>query len=166
MSVLMVHENDETRGGCEFSTFFTVTPQDLIRDGLYKALALALYSAAFWPVSVALVARALGAVDSARRFFSVFRTALARRDSTTSAASGAQVSDGMSMPNPQPMPNTAACEVSVEEKMAPEIEPAAVSKADRRRQRKKSLLAADSKRDLFGSKDRPGRSTERGAVQV
>ena len=39
------------------------TPQDLLQDGLYKPLALALYPGPFWPVSVALVALNLGAVD-------------------------------------------------------------------------------------------------------
>ena len=43
-------------GGCEFAKFFETTPQDLIVDGLYKALALALYPGPFWPVSVVLVA--------------------------------------------------------------------------------------------------------------
>ena len=55
--VLMLHENDETIGGCEFSRFFETTPQDLIVDGLYKALAVALYPGPFWPVSVVLVAQ-------------------------------------------------------------------------------------------------------------
>ena len=61
--VVMVHENDLARGGCTFGIFFDGrTPQDLLQDGLYKALALALYSDDFWPVSVALVATAgLGA---------------------------------------------------------------------------------------------------------
>ncbi len=39
------------------------TPQDLIQDGLYKALALALYPSPFNEVSCCLVARALGAID-------------------------------------------------------------------------------------------------------
>ena len=55
--VLMLHENDETVGGCEFSRFFETTPQDLIVDGLYSALAVALYPGPFWPVSVVLVAQ-------------------------------------------------------------------------------------------------------------
>ena len=65
--VVMVHENDAQRGGCEFGRLFETTPGDLIQDGLYKALALALYPGAFWPVSVALVAKALGAVESRQR---------------------------------------------------------------------------------------------------
>ena len=63
VEVVMVHENDLARGGCSFGIFFDGrTPQDLLQEGLYKALALALYSDDFWPVSVALVATAgLGA---------------------------------------------------------------------------------------------------------
>ena len=44
--------------------FFETTPQDLISDGLYETLALASFPGAFWPVSVALVARALGATPA------------------------------------------------------------------------------------------------------
>ena len=47
----------------QFGQFFVSTPQDLIQDGLYKALALALYPAPFNKVSCCLVARALGAID-------------------------------------------------------------------------------------------------------
>ena len=63
-SVVMVHENDPHRGGCIFDTFFATTPGDLLQGGIYKAIALALHSGGFWPVSVALVARALGATDA------------------------------------------------------------------------------------------------------
>ena len=63
----MLHENDMDNGGCEFGRFFETTPQDLIQDGLYKALALAAYPGAFWPVSVALVAQALGATGTKRK---------------------------------------------------------------------------------------------------
>jgi len=61
--VVMLHENDEENGGCEFGRFFATTPQDLIAGGLYKALALAFYPGPFMPVSVALVATALGAAE-------------------------------------------------------------------------------------------------------
>ena len=47
----------------QFGQFFVSTPQDLIQDGLYKALALALYPSPFNVVSCCLVARALGAID-------------------------------------------------------------------------------------------------------
>ena len=61
--MVMVHENDEADGGCEFARFFETTPQDLIADGLYKALAYAWYPDPFRQVSVALVALAFGAEE-------------------------------------------------------------------------------------------------------
>jgi hypothetical protein len=62
-SIVMLHENDMDNGGCEFSRFFATTPLDLIADGLYKALALAYYPGHFRPVSIALIAKKLGAVN-------------------------------------------------------------------------------------------------------
>jgi len=61
--MVMVHENDVADGGCEFARFFETTPQDLISDGLYKALAYAWYPDPFRQVSVALVALAFGAEE-------------------------------------------------------------------------------------------------------
>ena len=63
LPIVMLHENDMRNGGCEFVRFFSTTPQDLIVDGLYKALALAYYPGHFRPVSLALVAKKLGAVS-------------------------------------------------------------------------------------------------------
>ena len=63
-AIVMVHENDMANGGCEFARMFSTTPQDLIADGLYKALALAYYPGYFRPVSIALVAKKLGAAAS------------------------------------------------------------------------------------------------------
>jgi len=52
VQVIMVHENENARGGCDFGIFFDGrTPQDLLQGGLFKALALALYPGMFWPVS-------------------------------------------------------------------------------------------------------------------
>ena len=65
-AIVMVHENDMANGGCEFARMFSTTPQDLIADGLYKALALAYYPGLFRPVSIALVAKRLGAVSGLR----------------------------------------------------------------------------------------------------
>ena len=65
--IVMMHENDMQNGGCEFGRFFSTTPQDLIADGLYKALAFALYPGHFRAVSVALVAKKLGAGSRQRR---------------------------------------------------------------------------------------------------
>jgi hypothetical protein len=50
------------RGGCEFGIFFDGrTPQDLIDDGIYYNIAVALHSGQFWPVSAALAAKGLDA---------------------------------------------------------------------------------------------------------
>ena len=35
--VVVVHENDEKKGGCEFGDFFGTTPQELIDDGIYRS---------------------------------------------------------------------------------------------------------------------------------
>ena len=84
VDLVMVHENKEPRGGCNFDVLFDGrTPQDLIAGGIYNSLALALYPDQFWPVSVALVARAMGAT-SARRGF---RTASAERSPVNSSES-------------------------------------------------------------------------------
>ena len=42
VKILLVHELDEAKGGCEFSNFFDTTPRDLIVDGIYKTLATGL----------------------------------------------------------------------------------------------------------------------------
>jgi len=62
-SIIVIHETDPQHHGCEFSTFFESTPQDLIDSGLYKALAVAFMSGeAHRSVSRKLLAKALGAV--------------------------------------------------------------------------------------------------------
>ena len=84
--IVMLHENDMRNSGCEFSRFFSTTPQDLIVDGLYKALALAYYPGHFRPVSLALVAKKLGAVS--RRGMRSWRSSLSfsRADSMSETA--------------------------------------------------------------------------------
>eukprot|EP00964_Phaeocystis_antarctica_P141738 scaffold106832_cov68-Phaeocystis_antarctica.AAC.1 len=62
--ILMLHENDPAKHGCEFSVFFDGrTPSDLMQEGIYSALALALYPGEFQATSVALAALALGATE-------------------------------------------------------------------------------------------------------
>ena len=70
---VLLHENDMDNGGCEFSRFFATTPKDLIKDGLYRALALPFYPGGFRSVSIALVASALGATPVAASCSSVLR---------------------------------------------------------------------------------------------
>ena len=60
--IVLLHENDMERGGCDFGQFFFTTPQDLIAEGLYKALALPYYLGPFRSTSLTLVAKRLGAV--------------------------------------------------------------------------------------------------------
>ena len=68
--IVMAHENDPERGGCAFARFFSTTPPDLIQGGLYKALASACYPGEHRAASIALLGKALGAVQL-RRFSSV-----------------------------------------------------------------------------------------------
>ena len=63
MPIVMVHENDQQRGGCAFERICRVTASDLINDGLYTALAIAAYPGDnHRAISLALIAKALGAV--------------------------------------------------------------------------------------------------------
>jgi len=62
VTVAMIHEKDEARGGCDFGNFFQSTPQDLIDDKLYSTLAIAFVPGdAHRAVSRKLFARSVGA---------------------------------------------------------------------------------------------------------
>ena len=63
----MVHENDPSKSGCEFGTFFATTPQGLIDEGIYKEIAIALHTPPHRAVSLAVLAQALGATKGAAR---------------------------------------------------------------------------------------------------
>jgi hypothetical protein len=65
--IVLVHENDPAKGGCEFGTFFGTTPQGLIDEGIYKEIAIALHTPPHRAISLALVAQALGATKDAAR---------------------------------------------------------------------------------------------------
>ena len=60
--VVLAHECDPTLGGCEFSSFFQTTPQDLIMEGLYARIAVAFLTGQHRAVSLCLLAREIGAV--------------------------------------------------------------------------------------------------------
>ena len=64
----MVHENDPSKSGCEFGTFFATTPQGLIDEGIYKEIAIALHTPPHRAVSLAVLAQALGATKGAAKF--------------------------------------------------------------------------------------------------
>ena len=65
VQLVMMHENDPSRGGCDFGAFFGTTPQGLVDEGIYKEIATALHTAPHRAVSLALVAQALGATKGA-----------------------------------------------------------------------------------------------------
>jgi len=67
LKVVMVHENDKEKGGCEFGDFFGTTPQELIDDGIYSDIAIALHTLPHRAISLALVAQALGAIKEKGR---------------------------------------------------------------------------------------------------
>ena len=88
--IVLVHEADPAKGGCEFGTFFGTTPQGLIDEGIYKDIAIALHTPPHRAVSLALVAQALGATKDAARLVAR-RGSPSRRFSLSSslASSGA-----------------------------------------------------------------------------
>jgi hypothetical protein len=49
----------EARSGCEFQSFFSTTPQELLRGGIYNMIAVALKGGAWREVSMVLLAKAL-----------------------------------------------------------------------------------------------------------
>jgi len=59
--VVLAHEIDERLHGCDFARLFETTPQDLIRDGLYKTIATPLHPQPYRDTSLALLAKAIGA---------------------------------------------------------------------------------------------------------
>ena len=62
--IVMVHENDPARGGCEFGHLFSTTPPDLLDDGIYSSIAIALHAPPHRAVSLAQVAQACGALPT------------------------------------------------------------------------------------------------------
>ena len=98
LPVVMVHEQEDTKGGCEFARMFTTTPHDLIDDGLYNALAFSAYPGEkHRAVSLALVAKALGSVRKSVRKSLVLKSAdfaecSATRASVSLSGAGSQAS--------------------------------------------------------------------------
>jgi len=79
IEVLLVHENHEQSGGCPFGDVIARTPHELVAAGLYKKIAVAWHAGQHRTVSLALVARALGAKQMRSRLTKV-------RDQMTSTA--------------------------------------------------------------------------------
>merc|ERR1712070_487781 len=66
LTMIMFHEQQAEKGACSFDRFFSITPEDLIEQGLYtKTLAIALFAEEAQRVaSFQLGARSLGANES------------------------------------------------------------------------------------------------------
>ena len=47
LKIVMAHENDPALGGCAFDRMLEVTPQELIKDGLYRDLARSFFPGAY-----------------------------------------------------------------------------------------------------------------------
>ena len=90
LSMLLVHEVDESRRGTAFDTFFSTTPQDLIHEGVYRTIAVAYHPEPFRQVSHALAAKVLGAVQSSRRLRRKMRHALKATATATTVATKMQ----------------------------------------------------------------------------
>jgi hypothetical protein len=91
LKIVMAHENDLDRGGCEFAKFFETTPQELINGGLYDALATACFPGLHHEVSLVLLAKALGATPVSAR--SSIRDSLSNIGRFTTAPRGSTTSD-------------------------------------------------------------------------
>ena len=52
IKMVLVHEQDKEKGGCEFGDFFGTTPQELINDGIYRFDSVDCILCRFWFGSV------------------------------------------------------------------------------------------------------------------
>lgn len=103
--IVMLHENGLERGGCHFARFFQTTPGDLIDDGIYSEIALALYDGVHREVSLRLVAEKLGARGGRSRFSLVGR--LQTRLSRLAELARSKVYFGGSVPSMDAEPEAA-----------------------------------------------------------
>lgn len=70
-SLLLLHENDGERGSAPFVHFFSSTPSDLVDDGIYKQLAVAMLPGRHRDVSLVLALKSLGASRAETRRLSL-----------------------------------------------------------------------------------------------
>ena len=85
MPIVLVHEVDSERGGCTFEYLFQITPEHLVSGGLYKKIAIACQAAPLRDVSLALVAKAIGAVPAPSNLKRMVSTSRAALESSTSS---------------------------------------------------------------------------------
>ena len=79
VKIILIHENDAKKGACDFGNFFGTTPQELINNGLYSDIAIALHLPPHRDVSFTLVAQALGGVKMKKAELKAHRAAMAKR---------------------------------------------------------------------------------------
>ena len=165
VKVLLVHENDMERGGCEFGIFFDGrTPQDLIDDGIYYNIAVALHSGQFWPVSAALAAKGLGAITAAGSTRHSFTTASATR---TGVISGEWDSGRMTMTTAAGMRQPPLNALISQDDLQDDLSRSTTSDGNKgalasrvaKVRRKMSILYGWYDDGAVATKDRPGRAT-------
>ena len=74
IDVLLVHENSHACGGCPFEMIFQTTPEELVADGLYNKLAVACHPEPHRTVSLALIAKELGAMPKRSRVVTAIKS--------------------------------------------------------------------------------------------
>ncbi|KAL1502937.1 hypothetical protein AB1Y20_011008 [Prymnesium parvum] len=62
VQVILAHENDLERNGCDFDRLLLTTPQELIELGLYRHIAVPMYPEPYRNISIALLIKAMGGV--------------------------------------------------------------------------------------------------------
>ena len=109
LPIIMVHEQDESRGACEFAQLFETTPQALIDDGLYAHIAIALYAPPHRAVGFAMAGLALGAKDQPDM------SDLARVGSTMMSDAAAAAAAAVSKADEQSQTAAASIEMQISE---------------------------------------------------
>ena len=89
LNIVLLHEKDPARGGCEFKTFFLTTPHNLIEEGLYRQQLATPFEAdeAHRKVSRSLLAKALGAKVSVLRGMDTLQNVSVQRKLTQRSSS-------------------------------------------------------------------------------
>jgi len=88
IEVLLVHENDPGLGGCPFGHLFKTTPHDLVADGVYAKIAVACHPMPHRAVSLAQVAKAMGAVQKRSRMAKALARTTREQGGSSSRRSG------------------------------------------------------------------------------
>lgn len=102
VSMLVLHEREAEHGALPFEHFYQITPEDLVRRGLYRQLATPWYHGQHARVSRAVAAGAMGASRKMRRTVHERQARAGRRSST-----GDKIA-------PAPQPDKASTETAVQ----------------------------------------------------